>query len=996
MRLEPLLFTGDWQLDVASMAAVEQTVDDIIQHARTHKVRCVVHTGDVKDALSPIDGRVTNAMIRAARKLNDAGLTVVCAIGNHDRYATTGGAESWADFLNQLGWHCFEEPGFCDLGGWHLFVAPYAFDVAALKERIALHKPPDASRSIQVFHQGLMGARLSMLRRADAEPLTVADLHPERYRYCIGGHYHAQHCVEANVWYCGSPFCTRWDEANQRKGFLLLKVDGTLVSLPSSLPGWYDPSWPEFPAEIPAGARVRVSVKLESGADPQTAVNREVAKAAKLYAGAEIVPAPLAIEHTTGFADVHIDADDAALVRAYVDATYSNEHPDTQFALREYIARVLASVPGQRRAELKVSLDRITLENFLSFEHLELDYRQPTGLRVVYGINEDRPGHSNGSGKTSLIQAPLAVLFGETLKGQKHDGLKRRGCGKARSFGRLELTISTGQQLVVERSRQPQYVKLWLDGTDISTGKGDNEIKRDIEKLTGLTMEVAEAAMYVDQREVNKLLTGKPAERKAVLAAFLDFERYTKAAEFVKRDMAAHRANAAEWHTYVATVKAQAQSYEDVLVKLQSRRADEAEQHDRDAAEYKAEHDKLIGRKQSLTASLQKLAPKLNKLANDVRVAEAAHKAEAAEVSGFGREAMLVDQAIGQASRKKPTHCATCGAPLKQQNAEAVISELRKQLASIESHRTAALKRMERAKLELSKAQDALEPVERERAKLASAAGVLDYAIAEKAAAFRAALKRAETARQREHGDETEYTRKLSRARRYLRNYEHFAEALAYDESLLQMAARSLSRDGVPAMVSTLLCPRLNASAAHYAHLIADGTIGVNFEMDEDELTVSVHNPTGGESVRDQSAGELRIAALVTTLALLDFMRVNVLFLDEMSLGLDAEAARELARGVSQLKHRFPTIFITSHDPYVLNGLEDYTLIEVRKKDGISRVTTGVCSADREAPEPQSYVPRKSREGRASDARKASTRPTARSECKGRQQPDQVHAKGKR
>lgn len=967
--MEPIIFTGDWQLDVANIANVEATVDDIIAHARAHGVRHVVHTGDVKDALSPIDGRVINAMVRFAQKMYAAKLHVHCLMGNHDYYSTTRGAESWMAFLSSIGWACADAPVNVNIGGWEMFLFPYAFDVEGLKAALASTGPhPKKLNNIQVFHQGLMGAKLSELRRADSEPLTVADLHPERYMWSIGGHYHAQHCVDGNVWYCGSPFCTRWDEANQTKGFLLLDARGALVPLASSIPGWYDPSWPGFPERVPAGARVRVPVALEKGVEPSAAIAHATGRAEALYTGAQIVVNPTVVDRSTTVTDIKGDATDDDLVDAYVEATFEQEHPDVQFALRGCLYAAVAEVASHRRADLQVTFDAFEGENFLSFEKLTINYHAK-GLWVVYGVNDDRPGRSNGSGKTSYIQAPLAVLWGRTLKEQKHDGLKRRDTPRgARSYGRLSMTLADGRALVVERSRQPVHVKLWLDGEDISTGKADAQITRDIEKLTGLTAEVMQAALYVDQREVNKLLTGQPAERKAVLAAFLNTERYTKAQEAVKRSVDALSREIGKWDTYRATVEANVQSYTEMLEKLRVRRSEEAELLERRAESIKAEGIALGEQKQAVNLKHAAVLVEVQTLNRAVEVAMEAYQQARGDTSGYAARLITLERNLADARKKQPDKCFTCGAPLKPKDMTKVIQSLEEAITPLKEQRDQARQAEETKLAEWEKAKAAAKPKADALAALVSEGNTLTYAIQEKRRDYLGAKQAADAAKETEHGDETEYQRKLRRCQAYLRNFPHFRAELDADMAVLQMALRALGRDGIPAMVASLLCPRLNASAAHYSHLLGDGTIGVAFTMDADGLAVEVVNPTGGESVKDQSTGELRIAALITTLALRDNVRSNVLFLDEMSLGLDSLSARELARGVTQLKERFPAIFITSHDPYVLNGLEDYGTIEIRKKDGISKVTTGVHTVDRGAPQAQEAIQSAGGGGRASNA----------------------------
>jgi DNA repair exonuclease SbcCD ATPase subunit len=275
----------------------------------------------------------------------------------------------------------------------------------------------------------------------------------------------------------------------------------------------------------------------------------------------------------------------------------------------------------------------------------------------------------------------------------------------------------------------------------------------------------------------------------------------------------------------------------------------------------------------------------------------------------------------------------------------------------------------------------------------AAALSVLQSQINTKREQHKAVMAKVKALRENVDDSEVEYRRRLNRNRAWLRNYPNVQRAYTEDMTVLQMAQRALGRDGIPALVSALLCPRLNASAAYYAHLLADGAVQVKFSMDAEELVVAIDNPTGGEHVTDQSAGELRTAGLITTLALRDSVQANVLFLDEMSLGLDALGAQELARGVNALRTRFQAIFVTSHDPYVLNGLEDYTLLEVRKRNGISTISTGVSTADCQAPGAEAKVSGQSAEGREGGKRQADTGKQVRQGTR-RTQPKQVHTEG--
>lgn len=79
----------------------------------------------------------------------------------------------------------------------------------------------------------------------------------------------------------------------------------------------------------------------------------------------------------------------------------------------------------------KIELKKIKAQNFLCFgeQGIEIDFQNYGPVVVVTGKNLDvKDGDlnsSNGSGKSSIMDALLYGLFGKTLKNPKKDWCKR-------------------------------------------------------------------------------------------------------------------------------------------------------------------------------------------------------------------------------------------------------------------------------------------------------------------------------------------------------------------------------------------------------------------------------------------------------------------------------------------------------------------------------------------------------------------------------------------
>lgn len=63
---------------------------------------------------------------------------------------------------------------------------------------------------------------------------------------------------------------------------------------------------------------------------------------------------------------------------------------------------------------MRITFKRIEIHNYKSFADEVFDFNTHTGLNLICGKNNDIPGSKNGSGKSSLCQALLFSLYGQT------------------------------------------------------------------------------------------------------------------------------------------------------------------------------------------------------------------------------------------------------------------------------------------------------------------------------------------------------------------------------------------------------------------------------------------------------------------------------------------------------------------------------------------------------------------------------------------------------
>jgi DNA repair exonuclease SbcCD ATPase subunit len=153
-----------------------------------------------------------------------------------------------------------------------------------------------------------------------------------------------------------------------------------------------------------------------------------------------------------------------------------------------------------------------------------------------------------------------------------------------------------------------------------------------------------------------------------------------------------------------------------------------------------------------------------------------------------------------------------------------------------------------------------------------------------------------------------------------------------------EFCARIVGRDGLPAHLCAVTAPALNQAAARYSEVFTEGEIGLTFNSD---LNLEILNLHGGKTIKGQSAGELRMAAIIAALSFRDVLvSHNILVLDEPSEGLDPISAAAFARGMNGVVERFQHVLVISHSGPLLAELEPDHRITVTKENGVSSIVS--------------------------------------------------------
>ena len=188
-----------------------------------------------------------------------------------------------------------------------------------------------------------------------------------------------------------------------------------------------------------------------------------------------------------------------------------------------------------------MKITNVTIENFLGIGEASINL-QDKGLVLVQGENLDDPSaDSNGSGKSSMIDAVFWGLYGKTARGLGGDDVINRVVGKQCV---VTVELEDGEETAkITRWRKAKGfhkrsgVVVEINGSDCSGGT-DALTQTEIDKVVGCSEQVFAAAVYAGQEAMPDIPSLTDRQLKSLIeeAAGIDLieEAYAVAREVVR------------------------------------------------------------------------------------------------------------------------------------------------------------------------------------------------------------------------------------------------------------------------------------------------------------------------------------------------------------------------------------------------------------------------------------------------------------------------------
>lgn len=634
----------------------------------------------------------------------------------------------------------------------------------------------------------------------------------------------------------------------------------------------------------------------------------------------------------------------------------------------------------------------LKIQNFLSIGQAEVNLSN-RGLVLIEGANVDDPAaKSNGSGKSSLVDALSWVLYGQTARGVKNDDVINRHV-KKNCLVEVEV-IDGADRYVICRTRKHSEKGTALYVTkkgeeDVDMTKGTMaETQAVVEEIIGCPYAVFVSAIYAGQDAMPDLPAMTDKQLKTLIESVIGAERLNAAYEVVKKEFLDAEAYAMRFETNLLTLEEKLKTNEDyennvslMSIAWEGQKVTRECEVDRKIAQLRAqkeEHQKVLentsAEEKRLRAQLAAVEEKLSEREKQIQALEplrdqvAAKEREIASSNARFESARTTAQTDVQSVKtinsKIGTKCSECGKIYTEEDLDEA-----KTLAAQKAK--ASLERAQQYKAELSKLMDEKdvlldmlkekkseipEPfaLKKEQRDLFEALSNLSRGTA--AIDFDETIAQLEKQKKSIAEEENQYLPMLANLAK-----EKKALKMEIAKAKSDMADAVQNRDvlealkdvfgpaGVRAHILDTITPLLNDRTARYLDFLSDGKLSAVWttltttkkgEIKE-KFNIEVKNAIGGARFESLSGGEKRKVRVACCMALQEVVAsratkpISLFVADEVDHALDEAGVERLIALLNEKAMTCGTLLVISHNP--LRNWIDNT-ITVKKENGISTI----------------------------------------------------------
>ena len=635
----------------------------------------------------------------------------------------------------------------------------------------------------------------------------------------------------------------------------------------------------------------------------------------------------------------------------------------------------------------------VSIRNFLIIGQADIDLSNRGLCRIAGENSDDTTSSSNGSGKSSLIEGLYWALFGETLRNIKSaDGVVNNRSRKDCSV--VVCLHEEGTRYRIERYRKHSKHKnnlyLYINDVD-SRGKDNKETQQYIESVIGMDkMSFANSVVFGQGhgKNLKRFSEMGDSEKKETLEKILNLRVFAQSHDIVKDHLKEMDM------TYALAQR----RLEGTLEILEARRIKLSSALERSAQfeESKDQEIEQIGKKiKSIEKAISRIGEDLEKLVPlNVESLEAAVEGceellrEQLHDKSRLTESFLkhrsdqcairdrIKEGVRLAEEKKETllgadfvgtQCEYCGNMVTDKalfhardGFEFDAVDLGRSVKTLEEKISSLTARYKERVSSIEEGMAAVEEFrasQRESLKEALAGANVRLELSCKLTTQQELLETCEgtleKARAMENAWESavvEYQKEVATLEKEAEELGQELEDLTEKQQYYAFWKEAFSRSGIRSYLLDRIIPFLNDRVGYYLGILTDGGIGAKFSTVKqlssgeyrDNFNLEISNRYASQTYEGNSGGERRRIDLGVALGFNDFLasrsgkRFNILILDEVFEGVDADGIYYVIKVLEDLSRQKSSVFVITHKDELKGYFPDEILMA--RKDGLSYV----------------------------------------------------------
>jgi len=641
-----------------------------------------------------------------------------------------------------------------------------------------------------------------------------------------------------------------------------------------------------------------------------------------------------------------------------------------------------------------VDIKSVGIRNFLIIGEVDV-ILSGRGLTRIAGENlDDTTSSSNGSGKSCILEAVYWCLFGDTLRSIKSsDGVVNNNVKKDCSVVVQMEEDDTKYRVERYRKHTKNKNNLYLYINDVdSRGKDNKETQEFIESILGMDkISFANSIIFGQghSKNLKRFSEMGDAEKKATMEKVLNIEVFAKAHEIAKRVLHDlihdERVASKDLRQHLE----RKEELEEIIVKYESAVANRESEIREKRKNLEGEIAKVFEKISQVEKKLSEM-PALENVSDIQERIDQCDELESSEklkrdklTKGYrerrdefvSRRGMIsgtvasLKTKMGALSDGKDVgeNCEYCGSVITIENIddhkdylEFEMKDHLRSVISLDGKIESLLSSYEGKKEKI----DATVSTARGLYKQFTSQLVSQSKIEAEKAAFNSRIESDQDQiklLQRQLGEIgqsnggeiwknllEEFTQELKDCKKKIKKCDSNRKTKAAEIDYVQFWVDGFSRKGIRSFMLDKVVPFINERLNHYLTILTDGGITARFSTVKqlssgeyrEDFNLEIVNKKAADTYEGNSGGEKRRVDLAVALAFNDFIssrsgkRFNILLLDEVFEGVDAEGLYYVIKVLEDLARRKSSVFVITHRDELKSYFSDE--IFMRREHGLS------------------------------------------------------------